>query len=328
MALPATPLELVRDDSSFGFGIARRPSNAQAAAVALRGLHGPSVQAAEQLHALLEIQSAERILPLGVAALDAVLPRGGLIQGSVIELQVQGAGSAATSFALCACRAAQRAGRQQAGGQQARGQQAAGGHRARAFEAQQPWCAFIDPSASLFAPGVAHLGVELERLLVVRPDVDAIERVAIRIAEAKAVSLLVVDLRGALPTCSPKARGGLPVASQRWPRTVRRLALAVRSLGTCVLVITSSEPRSALPLPVAMRLEFSRARAESFELRVAKERSGRVSPAHKIPWSVFAPHSGRPYSEQPHHGLRHIAAPPVQGLGSSSWQGGAAGAAS
>jgi hypothetical protein len=323
MALPATPLELLRDDSSFGFGIARRPSNAQAAAVALRGLHGPSVQAAEQLHALLEIQSAERILPLGVAALDAVLPRGGLLLGSVIELQVQGAGSAATSFALCACRAAQ-----QAGGQQASGQQAASGHRARAFEAQQPWCAFIDASASLFAPGVAHLGVELDRLLVVRPDVDAIERVAIRIAEAKAVSLLVVDLRGALATCSPKARGGLPVASQRWPRTVRRLALAVRSLGTCVLVITSSEPRSAMPLPVALRLEFSRARAESFELRVAKERSGRVSPAHKIPWSVFAPHSGRPYFEQPHHGLRHIAAPPGQGLGSSSWQGGAAGAAS
>jgi hypothetical protein len=268
MALPATPLELVRDDSSPGFGIARRPINAQNAAVALRGLQGASVQAAEQLHALLEIQSAERVLPLGVAALDAALPRGGLLQGSVIELQVQGAGSAATSFALCACRAAQRG-----------GQQATGGQPARAFDSQQPWCAFIDPSASLFAPGVAQLGVELERLLVVRPDVDAIERVAIRIAEAKAVSLLVIDLRGAL--------GGLPVASQRWPRTVRRLALAVRSLGTCVLVITSSEPRSALPLPVAMRLEFSRARAESFELRVAKERSGRVSPPHKIPWSVF-----------------------------------------
>src|SRR6188508_304087 len=204
MALPATPLELVRDDSSPGFGIARRLQAAQNAAVALRGLQGLSLQAAEQLHALLEIQSAERVLPLGVAALDAVLPRGGLLQGSVIELQVQGAGSAATSFALCACRAAQRAG----------GQLAAGG--------QLPWCAFIDAGASLFAPGVAHLEVELERLLVVRPDVDAIERVAIRIAEAKAVSLLVIDLRGAL--------GGLPVASQRWPRTVRRLALAVRSL--------------------------------------------------------------------------------------------------
>jgi recombination protein RecA len=245
---------------------------------ALRGL-----QAAEQLHAMLEIQSGERILPLGVAALDAVLPRGGLLQGSVIELQVQAAGSAATSFALCACRAAQWSGGQQT------------------FDAQRPWCAFIDPSASLFAPGVARLGVELDRLLVVRPDVDAIERVAIRIAEAKAISLLVIDLRGAL--------GGLPVASQRWPRTVRRLALAVRSVGTCVLLITPSEPRSALPLPVAMRLEFSRARADSFEIRVAKERSGRVSPAHKIPWSVFnAPYAEQSHAEQPwlEHGEDHL----------------------
>lgn len=239
------------------------------AASALRGLqsgtlHRNTLQAAEQLQALLDIQSAERVLRLGVSALDAVLPHGGLVQGSVIELQVQGAGSAATSFALCACRAAQRA---------------PGAHHARALDAQGPWCAFIDPSASLFAPGVARLGVELDRLLVVRPEVDAIERVAIRIAEAKTISLLVIDLRGAL--------GGLPVASQRWPRTVRRLALAVRPLGTCVLVITPSEPRSALPLPVAMRLEFSRARAESFEIRVAKERCGRVSTPHKVPWSVF-----------------------------------------
>jgi recombination protein RecA len=235
--------------------------------VALRG-----VQAAEQLHAMLEIQSAERILPLGLPALDAVLPRGGLLQGSVIELQARAAGSAATSFALCACRAAQWSGGQ------------------RTFGAQRPWCAFIDPSASLFAPGVARLGVELDRLLVVRPEADAIERVAIRIAEAKAISLMVIDLRGAL--------GGLPVASERWPRTVRRLALAVRSVGTCVLLITPSEPRSALPLPVAMRLELSRARAESFEIRVAKERSGRVSPPHKIPWSVFdAPYAEPPYAE-------------------------------
>jgi recombination protein RecA len=287
MALPATPLELVRDGSSPGFGItSRRSTNAQTAAVALRGLQGLSLQAAEQLHALLEIQSAERVLPLGISALDAVLPRGGLIQGSVIELQVQGAGSAATSFALCACRAAQQAGGQQMADDRART------FDAQMFEAKGPWCAFIDASGSLFAPGVARLGVELERLLVVRPDVDAIERVAIRIAEAKAVSLLVIDLRGAL--------GGLPVASQRWPRTVRRLALAVRSLGTCVLVITPSEPRSALPLPVAMRLEFSRARRESFEIRVAKERSGRVSSAYKIPWSVFdARWFEQPWSEQP-----------------------------
>ena len=214
---------------------------------------------------------AQRVLSLGVPALDAVLPHGGLVQGSVTELQVQGAGSSATSFALYACRAAQRA----AGHEPARRRLAS----ARSFDAQRPWCAFIDPSASLFAPGVARLGVDLERLLVVRPDVDAIERVAVRIAEAKAVSLLVIDLRGAL--------GEVPVSIQRWPRTVRRLALAIKHLGTCVLLITPSERCASLPLPVAMRLEFSRSRADSFDIRVGKERSGRVSPACRIPWSAF-----------------------------------------
>jgi recombination protein RecA len=299
MALPATPLDFVRGDASPGFDITRSPM--------------ASVQAAEQLHAILEIQRLERVLPLRVRALDAVLPQGGLVQGSVIELQVQGAGGAATSFALCACRAAQF--------QESRAAQTA-------LVSSGAWCAFIDPSASLFAPGVARLGVDLERLLVVRPEVDAIERVAIRIAEAKAVALLVIDLRGAL--------GGLPVSSQRWPRTVRRLALAVRQLGTCVLVITASESRAALPLPVAMRLEFSRTRAESFEIRVGKERSGRVSPARRVPWSVFDSIwpdyqadtlHGEPREDALEmldfqHGHRRAAAMLEQGRMASSWPGG------
>lgn len=248
MALHAAPLDLAR-----GFDIARVQKN------------GAALQTAAQLHAALEIQSAERVLALGIPALDEVLPQGGLVRGSVVELQALGSCGAATSFALCACRAAQQA--------------ASAWRQGRSPEAQRPWCAFIDPSASLFAPGIARLGVELDRLLVVRPEVDAIERVAIRIAEAKVVSLLVVDLRGALE--------GLPVSSQRRQRTVRRLALAVKHLGTCVLLITPAEPRLALPLPVAMRLEFSRVQADSFEIRVGKERSGRVSSSRRVSWSVF-----------------------------------------
>jgi hypothetical protein len=231
-----------------------------------------SLKTAEQLEAALEFQNNERVLALGLPALDEVLPQNGLLQGSVIELQVRGASGAATSFALCACRAAQRADR-------AWHSQHSLPAEERGNESSRRWCAFIDPSASLFAPGIVRLGVELDRLLVVRPDIDAVERAAIRIAEAKAISLLVIDLRGAL--------GDLTVSSQRWPRTVRRLALAIKNLATCVLLITSAEPRQALPLPVALRLEFARASADSFEIRVGKERSGRVSPAREVPWSVF-----------------------------------------
>jgi hypothetical protein len=272
MALSASPLDIAPR-----FDIAQR-------------FQSP-LKTAEQLQAALEFQYAERVLALGIPALDEVLPQRGLLQGSVIELQVRGASGAATSFALCACRAAQR------GAQRWQAPQfpdtsslapsslsvlhpsVASATVARGVEPPREWCAFIDPSASLFAPGVARLGVALERLLVVRPDIDSVERVAIRIAEAKAVSLLVIDLRGAL--------GDLPVSSHRWPRTVRRLALAVKRLATCVLLITPAEPRQALPLPVAMRLEFARASADSFEIRVGKERSGRVSSPREVPLSAF-----------------------------------------
>jgi hypothetical protein len=263
MALSAAPLDI-----SQRFDIAQR-------------LQSP-MKTAAQLQAALDFQYAERVLALGIPALDDVLPQRGLLQGSVIELQVRGASGAATSFALCACRAAQRGSpRWQAPPALAPVQlpSVASPVVARGVESPREWCAFIDPSASLFAPGVARLGVALERLLVVRPDIDSIERVAIRIAEAKAVSLLVIDLRGAL--------GDLPMSSHRWPRTVRRLALAVKRLATCVLLITPAEPRQALPLPVAMRLEFARASADSFEIRVGKERSGRVSSPREVPLSAF-----------------------------------------
>lgn len=227
------------------------------------------LKTAEQVHAALEFQNTSCILPLGVPALDEALPQGGLAYGSVIELQVRGSSGAATSFALCVCRAAQSNG--------ADGAATSPGERI--MPSPRPWCAFIDPSASLFAPGVAQLGVDLERLLVLRPKLEAVERVAVRIAEAKVASVLIIDLRGALAE--------LPVDDRRWQRTIRRLALAVKQLSTCVLVITRAEARHALPLPVAMRLEMSRSSSDSLELRVAKERTGRVSPPRTVAWSAF-----------------------------------------
>jgi hypothetical protein len=230
------------------------------------------LETAEQL---LGLRAREPLLTLGIPALDELLPLGGLPRG-VIELQVRGASGAATSFALCACRAAQKHG---FGSDAWRVEGGAANGEPGGWAGGERWCAFIDPSASLFAPGVARLGVDLARLLVVRPDVDGVERVAVRIAEAKAVALMVVDLRGAF--------GDLPVSAARWQRTVRRLALAVKQVATSVLVITPEGPSRTLPLPVAMRLEFARASAESFELRVGKERTGRVSSPRTVAWSVF-----------------------------------------
>lgn len=248
-----------------------------------RGLRAHELKTAAQLQAALEFQSAERVLALGIPELDEALPQGGLLQGSVTELQVRGAGGAATSFALCACRAAQTVAAGWNGsldGQSLRKSAAPLGESV-------PWCVFIDPSASLYAPGVAELGVELGRLLVVRPEIDAVERVAVRIAEARAVGMLVVDLRGALGGLSSR-RGTSPRTSNpNLQGVVRRLALCVQNLATCVLLITDAGSPRALPLPVAMRLEFARASESHFEVRVAKERTGRVSSPRLVPWSAF-----------------------------------------
>jgi hypothetical protein len=261
-----------------------------------RGLRAHELKTAAQLQVALEFQSSERVLALGVPELDEVLPRGGLLQGSVTELQVRGAGGAATSFALCACRAAQMAGSSWAAsswaatadGEPSRKDASGRGQRsARLGSESVPWCAFIDPSASLFAPGVARLGVELDRLLVVHPDIDAVARTAVRITEARAVAMLVVDLRGALGNLSSHRWPSHSTASPNMQGVVRRLALSVKNLATCVLLITDAGSPRTLPLPVAMRLEFARASASHFEVRVAKERTGRVSSPRLVPWSAF-----------------------------------------
>jgi hypothetical protein len=247
-----------------------------------------------------ERNDRRRVLPLGIPALDAVLPQGGLAHGSVTELQVRGASGAATSFALCVCRAAQfrsGAGQLLSGqplpgqplpGQPLPGQPSIGQlsrspypQHSRGQHSLGQWCAYIDPSATLFAPGVARLGVDLERLLMVQPGADAVSRVAVRIAEANIASVLVIDLSGAV--------GRLSLDDSSWQRTVRRLALAVKSTATNVLLLTRAEQFKSLPLPTFLRLEFTRSSSESFEIRVGKERTGRISAPQSVALSAFDP---------------------------------------
>jgi recombination protein RecA len=249
---------------------------------------------------LSSTQVLPQVLPLGISALDAALPGGGVALGGVTELQVRGASGAATSFALAACRAAQQFGSlqrpvSQEKALQQRGRQQRGPHN----HENGVWCAFIDPSASLFAPGVTRLGVDLAYLLVIRPEANAIDRVAVRIAEANLVAVLIIDLRGvvqpsAIPL-SPALRSPLQQGTRSarsldehsWQRTVRRLSLAIKSSSTSVLLITQAEQFQSLPLPTLQRLELTRRSQSSFELRVAKERTGHVSGPRVFPCSIF-----------------------------------------
>lgn len=197
-------------------------------------------------------------LSFGIPELDGLLPDGGLQRGSVVELCTAGEGAVGTSLGLAACAQAQA--------------------EARARGAHTPWCAFIDPSGTLYGPGVAAAGVELSRLLVVRPPLAALSRVALRLAESEAFAVVVIDLAGVVGE-----RVAIPLGT--WPRVVRRLALAIEGTGHSVLLLTREADRRPLPLPVAQRLEVSRPSADKLMVRVAKDQRGRVSSPRPVAWT-------------------------------------------
>lgn len=200
-----------------------------------------------------------KVLPLGLATLDEVLPDGGLPRGVVIEVSAPRGLARATTIGLAACASAQAEAR-------LRG----------ADDTVGAWCAWIDPTMTLFAPGVAQAGVDLTRLLVVRPPLEALARVTVRIAASRAFTVIVVDAAGV-----PGAPG-LGAGITRWTTIVRRLALAIEGSDTALLLLTDHHVARPMPLPVAMRLEIDRPGEDRMTLRVAKDRRGRVSSPRSI----------------------------------------------
>src|SRR4051794_39852832 len=83
-----------------------------------------------------------KVLPLGGFALDEALPDAGLPRGAVVELSAPRGLARATTIALAACASAQAEARLRGSGASTVG----------------AWCAWLDPGASLFAPGAAAAG--------------------------------------------------------------------------------------------------------------------------------------------------------------------------
>lgn len=198
------------------------------------------------------------------SSLDRVLPDGGLPRGAVVEVASAHGLARATSLALLACAAAQREARLRSGDAHTVG----------------AWCAFIDPWSTLNAPALAPSGVDASRLLVVRPPLDAISRIAVRIAESRAFSLVAIDTVGVPGAALASSHMIDSVRLERWPTVVRRLAIAVERSDTTIVLLTDMTAPRALPLPVSMRLELSRTSTshdDQWLVRVAKERHGRVT---------------------------------------------------
>jgi recombination protein RecA len=229
----------------------------------------------------VEPAGSEAVLPLGLGGLDEVLPDGGIPRGGVVELSVMGGAALSTSVALAACRSAQQ--------------------QALAQGGQVPWCAFIDPTGTLHGPGVAAAGVQLDRLLVVRPPLEALGRVAVKLAESHAFGVLVVDTIGTVGCSASVALGS-------WPRLVRRLSVAAAESASVLLLVTDRDAQRALPLPVAMRIELSRPKLDRLAVRITKERRGRISAERTLRWDRVV--MKLPTMEPPPASVRQLPARP------------------
>jgi hypothetical protein len=168
----------------------------------------------------------------------------------------------------------------------------------RAVHAGSPhaWCAWITEAQAppLYAPAVAQAGVDLERLLVVRPSPADLARTVVKVAASGAFDLVVVDapagLDGRLAIASVQGPSvqGTTLATARSKRArvdgsvvIRKLALAAEEKGTTFLVLTNVYTSRAVPWPVALRIEVER-RPEAIAVRVTKDRRGRASSQHVV----------------------------------------------
>lgn len=190
------------------------------------------------------------------------LSRGELLPGGILELSSDGGVALGTSIALRACQRIQR--------------------EAHAACGITPWCAFVDPTSSLYAPGVHAAGVDLRRLLVVRPDEESIVRVTLRLVESKMFPLVIVDLMG-LPSDS------LNFSLGAWVRVVRRLSLALAPTSHTAILLTDRNAPRPLPLPVSERLLLSRSSIRELTVTVSKCASDNLRNGARIRWTRVEP---------------------------------------
>lgn len=225
-------------------------------------LQGTNALAPNETVLSLDWPELERVLP------DRGFPRGVIEIASPITKQGAMRGGA-TTIALSAVRAVHAA--------DARG-----------------WCAWITEASAppLYAPAAAQAGVDLERLLVVRPSAADLARTVVKVASSGAFDLVIVDApsgldgrlsigtgsgtgkRGASGTGASRARVDGSVV-------VRKLALAAEEKGTSCIVLTNIFTARSAPWPVALRMEVER-RPEAIAVRVTKDRRGRASSQHVV----------------------------------------------
>lgn len=217
---------------------------------------GPGV--VEQLRERIrQLQAAPRsyvaTLRTGVEAFDALLPSGGFPLGQAVELCGEAA-SGRTSLALRAVAAA---------------------HRERRL------CAYVDGARELYPPAAAAMGVDLERLLIVRPKAqEQLVWAAVQLARSGAFACVVLDLTRS-PTVDARKTPGVRLTQ---PES-RKLADAAVKGGGLLLLLTSPES----PADGMLRLRTEARGVSGLSVEVVRSRQGGAGGRAVLPWQTLYP---------------------------------------
>ena len=180
------------------------------------------------------------VWPTGCDELDARLPGGGWPAASLVEVLLDGAGLGELELFLPALAGCQR-------------------KSAEAGTQEIPWLAWISPPHEPYAPALAQQGIELARLLVVRP-ASATEALwaAEQTLSSGVCAAVLLWLKG---------------TDDRW---LRRLKLAAEA-GGALGVLFRPERHRFEPSPAALRL-LLRQGVEEPHLELLKVQGGRPGP--------------------------------------------------
>lgn len=204
-----------------------------------------------------QLQAAPRrylaVLRTGMEAVDALLPAGGFPLGQAVELCGEAA-SGRTSLALRAVAAAHR---------------------------EERLCAWVDGPRELYPPAAVALGVDLERLLIVRPKAPE-QRVwaAVQLARSGAFACVVLDLTRGVGASGRMSRVALAEA--------RKLADAAERGGGLLLLLTSPEA----PADGMTRLRTEAQDGKDWSVEVVRSRQGGAGTRAVLAWSELYPELG------------------------------------
>lgn len=209
-----------------------------------------------------KLQAAPRsylaTLRTGVEEVDALLPSGGFPLGQAVELCGEAA-SGRTSLALRAVAAA---------------------HKERRL------CAWVDGPKELYPPAAAAMGVELSRLLIIRPKEPAqLAWTAVQLARSGAFACVVLDLNQGLGAGAPSGRASgvrLSLAEGK------KLADAAFRGGSLLLLLSSP----GAPADGMTRMRTESLGPEGLAVEVVRSRQGGLGTRAVLPWSAIYPALG------------------------------------